>query len=49
MGLRVEEYLSVVYTIAGAFLEVGPRQSLKIGGFDQDGHANVIILEEVIE
>ena len=49
MRLRIEEELGVADGMGVRALEVGPGEGFVVGGMAEDGHADEVVGEEVIE
>ena len=49
MGLRVEEDFGVVDVLVGGVLEVGVGEGFEVFGGNEGGHADEVVVQEVVE
>jgi hypothetical protein len=47
MDLRVEEHLGVGDAVGRRLGKIGVRKGLKVGGGEEDGEADVVVVEEL--
>lgn len=49
VGLRIEEDFGMRNPVVCRVLEVIPGQRLEVRGVDEDGHANIVVVQEVVQ